>query len=381
MDTHESPSVLIVDDDPIKLRAIELTLADVDCAPVAAHSGHEALRYLLQHDVAVILLDVNMPEMDGFETAALIRARGRSAHTPIIFISAISPAESYAAKGYLLGAVDYIFSPMVPEVLCAKVAVFVQIFRLTQTARDQAELLRQRTEDLERSNADLEQLAYVASHDLQEPLRMVTSYVQLLQQRYQGRLDAQADTYIGYAVDGTTRMQALIQDLLTYARTGRSHETPVPTDIARVLAHVLDDLAVTITTTHATILADLLPTVLATPGEIGQLLQNLISNALKFQSAESPQIHISATRRGQEWVIAVRDNGIGMDPQNTARIFEIFQRLHTRQEYPGTGIGLAICKRIVAQYGGKIWVESALGAGTTFFFTFPVAQGGRDRYT
>jgi PAS domain S-box-containing protein len=229
-------------------------------------------------------------------------------------------------------------------------------------------------EELRRSNADLEQFAYVASHDLQEPLRMVTSYVQLLQRRYQGQLDAKADMFIGYAVDGTMRMQTLIHDLLAYSQVGRANGEHAPTDCARVLEQVRANLAVTLADAGATITAGWLPILLADASQIAQLFQNLISNAIKFHGTEPPLIHISATRRGQEWVFAVRDNGIGIEPQYVERIFVIFQRLHTRAEYPGTGIGLAICKRIVARYGGQIWLDSTPGQGTTFFFSLPIME-------
>jgi len=233
-------------------------------------------------------------------------------------------------------------------------------------------------QELRRSNADLEQFAYVASHDLQEPLRMVTSYVQLLQRRYQGKLDAKADMFIGYAVDGTRRMQTLIHDLLAYSQVGRANSEHAPTDCARVLEQVRANLAVTVADAGATITAGPLPILLADGGQIAQLFQNLISNAIKFHGTEPPHIRISATRRDREWVFAVRDNGIGIDPQYVERIFVIFQRLHTRAEYPGTGIGLAICKRIVARYSGQIWLDSTPGQGTTFFFTLPLMEEGHN---
>jgi signal transduction histidine kinase/DNA-binding response OmpR family regulator len=247
--------------------------------------------------------------------------------------------------------------------------------------RHAAELERrveERTAELHRSNAELEQFAYVASHDLQEPLRMVSSYVQLLQRRYQGQLDSKADMYIEYAVDGAARMQTLIQDLLAYSRVGRANEAFAPADCGRVLNQVLASLAAAIADTRASVTAGPLPTVLANAGQLAQLLQNLIGNAIKFHGVIAPHVHISATRRGAEWVFAVRDNGIGIDPQNINRIFEIFQRLHTRQEYEGTGIGLAICKRIVEHHGGQIWVESRPAAGATFYFTLPEVEGVHD---
>ncbi len=229
----------------------------------------------------------------------------------------------------------------------------------------------ERTEDLQRSNEELERFAYVASHDLQEPLRMVGSYMQLLERRYKDKLDEDANKFIGFAVDGAKRMQALIQDLLAFSRVGSKGKAFEPTDCAGVLEIVLSNLKVAIGERKAAVTCDTLPTVMADPGQIGQLFQNLISNGLKFRGKEPPNIHISARLDGDLWVFSVRDNGIGIDPQFFERIFIIFQRLHARGDYPGTGIGLAVCKKIVERHGGRIWAESAPGAGTTFYFTLP----------
>jgi PAS domain S-box-containing protein len=240
------------------------------------------------------------------------------------------------------------------------------------TARTQAEAaLHQAIEDLTRSNADLEQFAYVASHDLQEPLRAVTGMVQLLQQRYQGQLDARADQYIGLAVEAAARMQALINDLLTFSRLQRRGRPFAPTTVASVLESALTNLQVSIDESAAVITFANLPTVQADAAQLVQLFQNLISNAIKFRGKEPPCIHISAERREAAWCFAVRDNGIGVAPDYFERIFVIFQRLHPRRAYPGTGIGLALCKKIVERHGGQIWVESYQGLGATFFFTIP----------
>ncbi len=240
-----------------------------------------------------------------------------------------------------------------------------------------AEALRRRTADLERSNAELQQFAYVASHDLQEPLRMVASYTQLLARRYRGKLDADADEFIAYAVDGATRMQQLINDLLTYSRVGTRQLTPKPTDCGALVATVLADLAFALEESGAEVVHGDLPTVLADPRQLHQLFLNLIGNAVKFRGERRPRVEIGAERDGQQWRFWVRDNGIGIDPQYADRIFVIFQRLHTRADYPGTGIGLAICKRIVERHGGRIWFESTPGEGTTFFFTLPALPGER----
>ncbi|HTP27331.1 MAG TPA: ATP-binding protein [Anaeromyxobacteraceae bacterium] len=227
--------------------------------------------------------------------------------------------------------------------------------------------------ELTRSNAELEQFAYVASHDLQEPLRMVSSYSQLLQQRYEDQLDDRARKYIHYAVDGANRMQRLIQDLLSYSRVGSRGETMVATDSHSALGEAIRNLSAVIEKSQALVTNDDLPRVLAHRSQLVQLFQNLIGNAIKFHGPQAPRVHVAARRERGRWAFAVRDNGIGIEPQHFQRIFLIFQRLHSREQYAGTGIGLALCKRIVERHGGQIWVESQPGEGSAFFFTLRTA--------
>jgi PAS domain S-box-containing protein len=240
--------------------------------------------------------------------------------------------------------------------------------------KDVEKALRKKTEELARSNEDLEQFAYVASHDLQEPLRTVTSYVQLLARRYQGKLDSDADEFIGFAADGAIRMWKLINDLLAYSRVGTQGKELSPIDSEAVLAQSIDDLKVAIEENGALVTHDPLPMVMADRPQLGQLFQNLIGNAIKFLGNEPPHVHISASRSGNGWTFSVRDNGIGIAAEYSERIFIIFQRLHSREEYAGTGIGLAICKRIVERHGGRIWVKSDVGKGATFYFILPAVK-------
>jgi signal transduction histidine kinase len=240
------------------------------------------------------------------------------------------------------------------------------------TERKQSEeRLRETSEELARSNAELELFAYVASHDLQEPLRMVSSYVQLLARRYKGRLNSDADEFIAFAVDGATRMQRLINDLLMYSRVGTKGRPFEPTDCNTVLGQSLVNLSATIEENRAVITSDDLPTVMADETQVAQLFQNLLSNAVKFRGEDSPRIHISCEQENNEWIFSVSDNGIGIDPGYHERIFAIFQRLHGKSEYPGTGIGLAICKKIVERHGGRMWLDSEPGKGSTFYSTIP----------
>ena len=231
---------------------------------------------------------------------------------------------------------------------------------------------RKRTEaELQRSNEELERFAYIASHDLQEPLRMVTSFTKLLSQRYSGQLDASADQIINFAVDGATRMQALINDLLMYSRVGTRKKPLEPVDCEALLQQVLANFQLLIEETGATIIKSSLPVIVGDKAQLLQLFQNLVNNAIKYRSDRSPQVEIGAELHNGQWLFWVKDNGIGIDPTHNERIFLIFQRLHTREKYAGTGIGLALCKRIVERHEGRIWVESEEGKGAKFYFTLP----------
>ena len=227
-------------------------------------------------------------------------------------------------------------------------------------------------EDLRRSNSELEQFAYVASHDLQEPLRMITAYTQLLSERYKGKLDAQADKFIHFAVDGAQRMQSLIEDLLAYARVATRGQPLELIDSGMPFSMALSNLSLAVQESSAVVSTEKFPQIRADAAQLMLLFQNLIGNALKFRKeGEPPRIHVAIADGVGEWIFSVKDNGIGIDRKYSDKIFVIFQRLHTRDKYPGTGIGLAICKRIVERHGGRIWFESEPGEGTTFHFTMP----------
>ncbi|MFH0920629.1 MAG: ATP-binding protein [Fibrobacterota bacterium] len=225
--------------------------------------------------------------------------------------------------------------------------------------------------ELARSNTELEQFASIASHDLQEPLRMVGSYLQLLKQRYAAQLDANAQEYIGFAVDGANRMKILITNLLNYSRIGTRGSPFAPAECETAFKQAVKNLEIAIAEKQAQVIGHPLPTVMADQNQLVQLFQNLIGNAIKFCKEKTPEVHVSAKPENKHWLFSVKDNGIGIAPEQRERIFQIFQRLHTREEYEGTGIGLAVCKKIVERHDGTIWVESEPGKGTTFLFTIP----------
>jgi len=255
------------------------------------------------------------------------------------------------------------------------VLVTAAIRDITERKKSEHQLVKT-VGELKRSNDELQQFAYVASHDLQEPLRMVASYTQLLSKRYKGRLDSVADEFIAYAVDGSNRMQGLIQDLLAYSRAGTNEKGLREVSSEKALKYALSNLQATIQESGALVTHDSLPSITSDDTQLIQVFQNLVGNAIKYRSAEVPHVHVSATKNGgKDWIFSVRDNGLGIDPQYFERIFVLFQRLHGREQFKGTGIGLTICKKIVERLGGRIWVESQPEKGSIFYFSLPEGGG------
>jgi two-component system, sensor histidine kinase and response regulator len=388
--------ILLVDDTPENLVSLEAALGGLGEDLVMAQSGKEALRHLLNDDFAAILLDVRMPEMDGFETAEMIRSRPRSRQIPILFLTGYRN-EEHLFRGYDLGAVDFLFKPIVPEVLRSKVAVFVELSRTNAKLRQQTDALRrqaedlqkaeqevrrlntslearvlERTEELMRSNEELQQFAYVASHDLREPLRTVSIYAQLLAKRYQGRLDDDGDQFIKFIVHNAERMETLVHDLLDFSRIdvrGMDYFGRMSCDMA--LDDAISNIRPLITESGATITREPLPQLIGDAVQVTRLFQNLLVNSIKYRNSEAPRIHIAAKESGGDYLISVKDNGIGIDPQYSEKIFGIFRVLQPRDRNSGSGMGLAICRKIVTRHSGRIWVESALGHGATFYWTMP----------
>lgn len=312
----------------------------------------------------VVVADYNLPHFNALAALNVLQASGLD--PPFIIISG-TVGEDIAVAAMKAGAHDYLRKGRLARLIPAieRELREVQVRR----ERQQAEAhLKQTLADLARSNADLEQFASAVSHDLQEPLRGVSGTVQLLQRRYQGQLDARADEIIEHAVERVSRMQALIRDLLARSRVSRQGQPFGPVDCTLTLEKASANLTAAMEESGAVISHDPLPSVMAAPT---QLFQNLMGNALKFRGDRPPTVHLSATRQAGGWQFAVRDNGIGIDPADAERIFGVFQRLHTHRDYPGTGIGLALCKKIVERHGGRLWVESKPGQGSLFYFTLP----------
>ena len=314
-----------------------------------------------------ILADYRLPGWNGMETVEILRREGLD--IPVVLVSG-ALGEQNAVECIKEGAADYVLKDQLTR-LPTSVRRVIEEKRLREENR-------RTQEELARSNRDLEQFAYVASHDLQEPLRMVAMYTQLLAERYQGKLDASADKYIHYAVDGALRMQALVQDLLAFSRVGRMGTELQEIETLEVVEIALKNLQSAIRESGATITRGDLPVIVADRTQMIQLFQNLIGNAVKFRGADPPQIQITAGRQEGRSCFSVQDNGIGIAAKHVDEVFGVFKRLHTRAEYPGNGIGLAICKKIVEQHGGTIWVESQPKKGSVFHFTIPVGKGAHN---
>lgn len=417
-------NILVVDDTPENLRLLSTMLTQRGYAPRCVINGHMALRACNSNPPDLILLDIMMPEMNGYEVCKHLKLEAKTREIPVIFISAKDEVFD-KVNAFTVGGVDYISKPFQFEEVLARIESHLSLRNLQKQLKEQNVLLqeeimsrlaveknlqeknqilqqeistrravekalqeqnlllqqeisnRQRAEsallksnqELARSNAELEQFAYVASHDLQAPLATIASYAQLLEKRYKDQLDSQASKFIGNIVQGCTRMQTLIDDLLEYSQVGRSQKPFQLTDCNHAVEQALANLQGAIRQTQAVVTYSELPAVMGDISQIVQLFQNFVGNAIKYCQDAPPAVHITACKQEENWLFSVSDNGIGIAPQHQERIFKIFQRLHTQREYSGTGIGLAICQKIVERHGGSIWVESEPGQGSTFHFS------------
>jgi len=413
-------NILIVDDRKDKRLAMEAIVSSLGQNIVHASSGREALRYLLAQNFAVILLDVNMPGMDGFETAALIRERKSLENIPIIFVSAVNDTETHVSRGYSLGAVDYILAPIIPEILRAKVAFFVEMYKITEQVRRQAEALRvahdelearvkqrteelaianeslqvevrermraeedlrqanlrleervsERTAELQVANQELEAFTYSIAHDLRAPFRQIHGYAELLQEEFSSALPPEAGHYLERIGSRSREMGQMVDDLLNLSGVARQKLDFNVVNLNEIVEEVVTGIKGDIKDRSIIWETGHLPTLKCNYGLIRQVFDNVISNAVKYTRPRHPaRIEIGFLREDDEDVIFVRDNGVGFDMALAGRLFGVFQRLHRIEEFEGTGVGLALTSRIIHKHGGRIWAEAQVNQGATFYFT------------
>jgi len=372
--------ILLVDDDATKRFALTAILAPLGQNVVEAASGPDALRQLLKQDFAVILLDVRMPGMDGFEAAQLIRQRPRSELTPIIFVTALDRAETDMGRGYDLGAVDFVFAPVVPAILRAKVSVFVELYKAQQELRryrTQLErLVQERTTALTAINRELEAFSYSVSHDLRAPLLSFDGLNQSLLKDYGDSLDPRAKDYLQRMRRASERMTSVFDGLQTLFRLTSGEIHRETTDISGMAADIVEEMRAADPGRKVDVSVGESLTVFGDPRLLRILMTNLISNAWKFTSKEAAaRVEIGAEIVDGDTRLFVRDNGVGFDMRYYNKLFGVFQRLHSATEFPGTGVGLAIVHRLVTRHGGRVWAEAAVNEGATFYFSLP----GKDK--
>jgi signal transduction histidine kinase len=399
---HEKLNILMVDDQPAKLLSYEAILGDLNENLIKAGSAREALEVLLKTDVAVVLMDVSMPELDGFELAEIIRQHPRYQKTAIIFVSGVHLSDMDQLKGYERGAVDYVSVPIIPQILKAKVGIFVDLYRKTRQLEEMNQHLERRvadrTEELEkraaeleslneeltRSNRELDAFTYIASHDLKEPLRGIHNYAHFLQEDYEDKLDEAGHERLRTLQRLTQRMEGLIEALLRYSRLGRQDLERRDTNLQELLDEAIELLTTRIHENGVTIRQPRpLPYMQVDRTLVGELIVNLITNAIKYNDKADRWVEIGWTENSADGsslspiVFYVRDNGIGISRSHHENVFRIFKRLHARDEWGGgSGVGLTIVRRIIERHGGKIWLESEVDAGTTFYFTL---DGGKEK--
>jgi len=380
---EQTVNVLLVDDQPEGLLALEALLEGPERNIVKTRSGREALRQLLKADFALILLDVQMPDMDGFQTAELIRQRDSSKNIPIIFLTAGHKSEANIFRGYAVGAVDYVLKPIVPEILRSKVSVFVDLARQTELVRRQADQLRQSEQEalqlaqaranllaeLEAANRELEAFAYSVSHDLRAPLRRINGFAGILLEDFSAQLDPVAKGYLERVSEAGRHMCQLLDDLLNLSRVTRKELTRRRTDLDSLVKEVRDSLQPEIEGREIEWQIGRLPTVECDPGLIKQVFANLLLNAIKYtRPRQRATIQVDQMICDGQPAVFVRDNGVGFDMKYADKLFGVFQRLHRQEDFEGTGVGLATVQRIIHKHGGRVWAEAEPYKGATFYF-------------
>lgn len=359
------PRVLVVDDVEANIIAMEALLDDVDCEVVRATSGNEALRELLRHDFAVVLLDVQMPGMDGFEVARLARSGPRSREVPIIFVTAMLETSESVFEGYESGAVDVLFKPITPHILLSKVKVFLDLYRSKRRLAEEVEAHRM-------TLAELEAFNYSVSHDLRAPLRSIDAYPRILLEDYGAVLDDEGKRMIGRISKAAIRMDGLITDLLRLSQVSRTKPTMKPIDLSPLADQIVAETRLANQERAVSVVVQSPMPAVGDDGLMRIALENMIRNAWKFTSKVAhPTIEVGVITAREGRTFFVKDNGAGFDEAHANKLFAPFQRLHSSGEFEGTGIGLAIVQRIIQHHRGKVWAEAAREKGATFFFTLP----------
>jgi two-component system, sensor histidine kinase and response regulator len=386
MHPEQRVNILLVDDDPANLHALQAVLEPLGQNLIVASSGTQALRQVLEHDFAVILLDVQMPDMSGIEAAAMIRERERSRTTPIIFLTGVVKTAEMMFKGYSAGAVDYLMKPVIQGVLRAKVEVFVELAHVrhslqqeiverTRIAGELSKLnmvLEQRNEDLLAANSDLEAFSHSVSHDLRMPLRHIQAYVSMIEESALAKLNADEQRRLKGVREAAQRMSQLIDDLLAFSRIGRTAMRRVPVDLNALVQAVIAELQPEIKSRKVEWTLQQLPYISGDRALLHQVFLNLLANAVKYtRTRAEARIQVFGVEQDDEIIVGVKDNGVGFDPAYSDKLFGVFQRLHSATDFEGTGVGLANVRRIVQRHGGRTWADSVPNEGATFYFTLP----------
>lgn len=366
------PKILIVDDKKENLVALRRVLRNLDIEIVEASGGNEALAATLHHQFALALLDVQMPDMDGYELAGILREEEKTAHLPFIFISAVYTDNLNVFKGYETGAFSFITKPFQPEILINKVNFFIDKHRQEIELIRLNEDLKNKNAELQHSNRELESFSYSVSHDLRAPIRAINGYSSILKEECGNEINAEAQEMIVLIKQSAERMGLLIDQLLAFSRLGRSALTMAETNMKLIVDGAVNEICREHPQHRKKIKVEQLETVNADPTLFKQVWINLISNALKYSSKRpDPEVRISCERKQDEVIFCIRDNGAGFDMKYYDKLFSVFQRLHGEHEFEGTGVGLAIVHRIITRHGGKIWAQSNVGEGATFYFSLP----------
>jgi signal transduction histidine kinase len=369
---NTKPKILIVDDKPENLLALKKVLQDLDIELVEASSGNEALKATLHNTFALALLDIQMPDMDGYELASILREEEKTAHLPFIFISAVYTDNLNVFKGYEKGAFSFITKPFQPEILINKVNFFIDKHRQQIELFELNRNLETKNQELKTINKELESFSYSVSHDLRAPIRAINGYSSILQDEFSDKLEGEATELLKSISANAIKMGTLIDQLLDFSRLGRKEMISTEIDMNLIVRSAMNDVCGHSSPQRKLIRVEQLPPTTGDAGLLKQVWINLISNGLKYSGAQPDSaVHISSSTNGNENIYIIKDNGAGFDMKYYNKLFGVFQRLHSETEFEGTGVGLAIVHRIVTRHGGKVWAESEIGKGATFYFSLP----------